>query len=229
MRNDCQARRLAVVAGAILGLGLAACEPEFVATSATGTGGSSNTSVVGGAGTSGRAGGSPTGGVATTSDATTTTSSVPSGCGDGVQAAEEQCDDGDEDDGNACSSACEPATCGDGVVWIESGVDFEQCDDGNAVDGDGCSSDCAQEQCDPSPCDDPWPGGECAQGCDPQLCEGNGLCVQAGIACDGSRASECAGRCMLYAADCAVIKGWPNAPESAHLRSCLQACALLPS
>jgi cysteine-rich repeat protein len=46
----------------------------------------------------------------------------------------ELCDDGNDIDTDACTNACEPATCGDGIV--HEGV--EECDDGNQVDGDGC-------------------------------------------------------------------------------------------
>lgn len=204
--------------------GLAACGDEFTATSTAGDATTSQSTSQGGAGstvTHAGSGGTPVIPVRSLP-------SVPPGCGDGVLAQDEQCDDGDLDDGDSCTAACRLAVCGDGAAWAESGVDFEQCDDGNRSDGDGCSANCRFEQCEPSPCDDLWPGGECVLGCDPQLCEGNELCQQAGIVCDGSDASECSGRCLLYAADCAAIKGWPGASESAVLRSCLESCTLLP-
>ena len=67
-------------------------------------------------------------------------------CGDGViDDPEETCDDGNDDDGDGCSSAClietEPAVCGDGL--FEFG---EECDDGNNVSGDGCSDLCEFEE-----------------------------------------------------------------------------------
>ena len=48
------------------------------------------------------------------------------------------CDDGNNDDDDACPSSCVPAYCGDG--FVQQGL--EECDDGNNVDGDGCSADC---------------------------------------------------------------------------------------
>ena len=85
-------------------------------------------------------------------------------CGDGIIDASEACDDGNELDGDGCSSRCEvestdkpgegdePGTpvCGDGKV--EAG---EACDDGNELDGDGCSSGCEVEEgwyCDENGC-----------------------------------------------------------------------------
>jgi cysteine-rich repeat protein len=66
-------------------------------------------------------------------------------CGDGNIDAGEQCDDGNNVDGDGCSSTCQTETtppppapfCGDGNVDVG-----EQCDDGNTVSGDGCENDC---------------------------------------------------------------------------------------
>ena len=88
----------------------------------------------------------------------------PPFCGDGNVDEGEQCDDGNNTNGDGCSNDCKietpppPPCCGDGHV--DAG---EQCDDGNTVDGDGCSSTCQIEQ-------------------PPQLC-GNGV-VDAGETCD---------------------------------------------
>lgn len=84
-------------------------------------------------------------------------------CGDGVQDTGEDCDDGNQDDTDACSSTCidvvitassssssssssaasiaPQSLCGNGRR--EAG---EQCDDGNRNSGDGCDSSCRQEQ-----------------------------------------------------------------------------------
>jgi len=43
-------------------------------------------------------------------------------------------------DGDLVGDACDPQSCGDGVVGA-----LEACDDGNAADGDGCSSACTRE------------------------------------------------------------------------------------
>lgn len=82
---------------------------------------------------------------------------VAARCGDGVLTAPEQCDDGNEDDGDVCTTACAVARCGDGSV--QAGV--ESCDDGNTASGDGCRADCAKvERCgdaivdEGEPCDD---------------------------------------------------------------------------
>jgi len=64
-------------------------------------------------------------------------------CGDGTVDTGEQCDDGNDTNGDGCSAACKTevaAKCGDGTV--DAG---EQCDDGNATSGDGCSSACKTE------------------------------------------------------------------------------------
>src|SRR5690606_3803407 len=104
--------------------------------------------------------------------------------GDGLVEATEQCDDGNDDDGDGCSSDCtlEPGwlcphpglpcqaeRCGDGIV-----AGIEACDDGNDDDGDGCDSTCQLEEgyhC-------PVPGEDCA----PTHC-GDGL-VQGLEQCD---------------------------------------------
>ena len=107
-----------------------------------GAGGTSTTGSGGAAGTGGRTVGGAAG--------TTAPWSPPSGCGDGVPVAPEQCDDGNTVPYDGCSSDCqnEPicigqgpctSTCGDGIVL------GEECDDGNTVDGDGCSSACKVE------------------------------------------------------------------------------------
>jgi cysteine-rich repeat protein len=67
-------------------------------------------------------------------------------CGDGIVEGTEQCDDGNQVNGDGCENDCtitaSGAVCGNGIV--EAG---EQCDDGNTVDGDGCSHLCVVEYC----------------------------------------------------------------------------------
>lgn len=58
-------------------------------------------------------------------------------CGDGFLDALEECDDGNNVDGDGCSRSCLDEICGN--FRIEP---IEECDDGNNVDGDGCSFDC---------------------------------------------------------------------------------------
>ncbi len=78
-------------------------------------------------------------------------------CGDGIRTAGEDCDDGDNTNGDGCSSICEVEsgwTC-TGIlsvcteVTIECGNNIleagEECDDGNTDGGDGCSTTCGLE------------------------------------------------------------------------------------
>ena len=66
-------------------------------------------------------------------------------CGDGNLDSGEECDDGNNIDGDGCSADCMIETpepyCGNNI--LESG---EECDDGNNIDGDGCSADCMIEE-----------------------------------------------------------------------------------
>ncbi len=82
---------------------------------------------------------------------------VASVCGDGLlDPASEGCDDGNREDGDACTNACTPARCGDGVVWVGR----ELCDDGNTLNSDGCTNFCTTPSCGdgvtqpPEECDD---------------------------------------------------------------------------
>jgi cysteine-rich repeat protein len=70
-----------------------------------------------------------------------------SGCNsDGmVDALTEQCDDGNAEDGDACTSECAHAVCGDGYLFTTENGGTEECDDGNVEDNDGCASDCTIE------------------------------------------------------------------------------------
>ncbi len=64
-------------------------------------------------------------------------------CGNGVVEPGEGCDDGNDDDLDACLSTCEPASCGDGLVFEGE----EECDDGNSSDTDACLSTCVAATC----------------------------------------------------------------------------------
>lgn len=68
---------------------------------------------------------------------------TPAGCGDGVIAEPEDCDDGEANSdsaADACRLDCTLPACGDDVV--DSG---EDCDDGGAWGADGCSPTCRTE------------------------------------------------------------------------------------
>jgi cysteine-rich repeat protein len=69
---------------------------------------------------------------------------APPLCGNEVTEFPEQCDDGNNINGDGCSSSCtieQLPACGNGV--LEAG---EQCDDGNLLNGDGCSASCEFEK-----------------------------------------------------------------------------------
>lgn len=59
-------------------------------------------------------------------------------CGNNAVEEGEECDDGNFDDDDACTSLCFKAICGDGLV--QDGV--EDCDDGNTEDADACTNLC---------------------------------------------------------------------------------------
>ena len=66
-------------------------------------------------------------------------------CGDGVVFGDEDCDDGNEMDGDGCEVDCTPTPppmCGNGDV--ENG---EECDDANVADDDACLNNCQDAEC----------------------------------------------------------------------------------
>ncbi|MEZ4382837.1 MAG: DUF4215 domain-containing protein [Nannocystaceae bacterium] len=65
-------------------------------------------------------------------------------CGDGKMSAGEECDDGNNVDGDGCTATCKVESCGDGVV---NNGDAEQCDDGNDVNTDDCTDSCLSAAC----------------------------------------------------------------------------------
>lgn len=84
----------------------------------------------GGAGTAGGGG------------ASTDTDAGGAFCGDGLDGPNPQhvhpCDDGNRDDGDDCTNACEHARCGDGIIWR----DHEVRDSGVEQPGDYCGTAC---------------------------------------------------------------------------------------
>ncbi len=75
-----------------------------------------------------------------------TTPWITPGCGDGVQEADEACDDGAANSDtlpDACRTDCLLPSCGDGVT--DAG---EACDDGETWGGDGCDPTCTAEGAD---------------------------------------------------------------------------------
>jgi cysteine-rich repeat protein len=122
-----------------------------------------------------------------------------SGCGDGIVAPTEACDDGNADDGDDCTSACTRARCGDGVVF----VGHEECDDGNESDTDGCIAGCRLASCGDGHvragiegCDDSnrTSGDGCSSSCQLESC-GNGV-VDVGEECDDGSADGDGASCL---------------------------------
>ncbi|PJE64255.1 MAG: hypothetical protein COU90_03720 [Candidatus Ryanbacteria bacterium CG10_big_fil_rev_8_21_14_0_10_43_42] len=66
----------------------------------------------------------------------------PIKCGDAILDPTEECDDGNTDPGDGCSTTCKLEFCGDGVITDVLG---EECDDGGTLPGDGCSPTCTLE------------------------------------------------------------------------------------
>ncbi|MGB1278128.1 MAG: DUF4215 domain-containing protein, partial [Nannocystaceae bacterium] len=65
-------------------------------------------------------------------------------CGDGnLDEDYESCDDGNDNDNDACTNSCLPNLCGDGFVY----TGFEDCDDANTSNEDGCLNDCSAASC----------------------------------------------------------------------------------
>jgi len=64
-------------------------------------------------------------------------------CGNGVIEEGEQCDDGNTNSGDGCSSTCQQEfICGNGIVEVS-----EECDDGNSKDNDSCTNSCTIATC----------------------------------------------------------------------------------
>lgn len=100
------------------------------------------------------------------------------GCGDGNKTGQEECDDGNVQNGDSCSFDCYFEICGNGRLNQN-----EECDDGNLNGNDGCSAECRLEQCgngvrDPGEvCDDgnTKPGDGCSATCKSNEVCGNGV------------------------------------------------------
>lgn len=67
-------------------------------------------------------------------------------CGDGILDIGEECDDGNTNDNDDCTNACEDAECGDGIVH-NAGSGTEDCDDANTINADDCLNSCAAASC----------------------------------------------------------------------------------
>jgi cysteine-rich repeat protein len=67
---------------------------------------------------------------------------TPTICPNGVQDPDEECDDGNLNNGDGCDNNCTTTGCGNGIV-----TEGEECDDGNTVKLDGCEPDCTLSPC----------------------------------------------------------------------------------
>src|SRR5262245_11918518 len=77
-------------------------------------------------------------------------------CGNRIPEPGEQCDDGNNVNGDGCRNDCQRERCGDGILGLG-----EQCDDGNDEFDDGCRPDCLFALCGDEHLD---PGEECDDG-----------------------------------------------------------------
>ncbi|MEM9453913.1 MAG: DUF4215 domain-containing protein [Myxococcota bacterium] len=170
---------------------MASCGDDTTATptSATGSSGASS-----GSGSMGMADSTTTDGLDTSG-----TMGPVMGCGDGMLEVDEQCDDGNAEDGDGCSAAClveegflcegQPSECivicGDGMIRGD-----EECDDDNVLGDDGCSAECVVEPgyaCEQMP-------SECASVC------GDGIIIGLMEACDDGNLADgdgCSAACEV--------------------------------
>lgn len=79
------------------------------------------------------------------SSSSTASSAAPAVCGDGVPQKGEECDDGNQEDADGCSSTCELPRCGDGIVHNR-----EDCDNGKENSDtapNACRTNCTTHRC----------------------------------------------------------------------------------
>ncbi len=107
-------------------------------------------------------------------------------CGNAILEATEECDDGNREGGDGCSTLCRIERCGDGLLQQD-----ESCDDGNERSEDGCAADCSSID----------PGWVCSQPGSPcQATRCGDLVVQGDERCDdGNREpfDGCNGLCQV--------------------------------
>ena len=157
-------------------------------------------------------------------------------CGNGLLEPGEDCDDGNLDDGDVCTSVCTSPRCGDGFVSAGELCDdgngcsstcdsvcgdglvsgFEACDDGNLEEGDACTPTCALPSCGDGflapgeDCDDGnlADGDSCTSMCTDPRC-GDGL-LALGELCDDGNDDEtdaCTTSCAAPSCTDALVSG----------------------
>ncbi len=161
-------------------------------------------------------------------------------CGDGVVDDGEACDNGDANaDTAACTTTCEDAACGDGLLLAGG----EECDDGaNNSDTGACTSGCAIAACGDGfveagveECDDGDDNGDdaaCLASCNAATC-GDGL-VQAGEEeCDqgddNADTGACTSACVTASCGDGLVQASVEACDDGNQNdndSCTNDCAL---
>ena len=112
-------------------------------------------------------------------------------CGDAFPEGAEECDDGNQTNGDTCDTNCTTPRCGNGIR-----TGSEACDDGNLTNGDGCDTNCTVSACGngvkggSEACDDGnlTDGDGCDHDCSLTAC-GNGIRT-GGEACDDGNAID---------------------------------------
>jgi cysteine-rich repeat protein len=138
----------------------------------------------------------------TTTDPDPTTTEVDPECGNAIPEGTEECDDGNQVDGDGCESNCTTTPeCGNSNIEVG-----EVCDDGNTMDGDTCSADCTMETI----------GGECGDGMvqDPEDCDDGNQTDGDGCESDCTTTPADCGNGVLEAGEVCddgnVVNGGPN-------------------
>ncbi len=124
-------------------------------------------------------------------------------CGDGKKDPGEDCDDGNNKDGDGCGNTCKlEAVCGDGLCFVDESCDSCPADCGEcpAVCGNGkCDGDEDSCSCQQDCPDDPDSCSECECGVSGGSCYCDAACVEAGDCC--TNACDSCGYCPATCGD----------------------------
>lgn len=111
-------------------------------------------------------------------------------CGDGREQEGEECDDGNDDDTDACVEGCATATCGDG--FLREGV--EECDLGSGANGNSSTGSCLL-MCEKATCGDGYVNKAAEECDDANAVEVDGCrsdCTWGVVAVDVNSSASCA-------------------------------------
>lgn len=141
-----------------------------------------------------------------TSSSSSSVSSMPDDtileeyCGDDIENGEEECDDGNDNDKDACTNSCKIAYCGDFSVW-EPG---EECDDGpQETPSCNYAGRNNTKSCLPARCGDRYVNAAAGEQCD----DGN---LEGGDDCDGYCQWEACYSCASAGSDANACAARPN-------------------